>query len=184
MTSYPEPMVARVTGVSREVVATTRKAALVKLEDWTLVDSVVCFTAPGLKKLLSSLGLAEDAFAWEGAPAAPGDRSATPPSAPSDPEKNSSVPAAVSPAGAVAARVEAAAAEVAARAAVDLTVTKISRNPTIVHASPGPGAEDVLVRVRTNVNFTAGMPITARAPAVGSQLYHFEGNCPRWKGRY
>lgn len=184
MTSYPEPMVARVTGVSRETLAKTRKADLLKGEDWTLADSVVCYTPPGLKKLLSSLGLGDTAFAWESPATATSDRSATPPSATSDPKKISSVPVAVSAAGAVAARVEAAAADVAARPIVELTVTKISRNPSIVHATEGEGRADVLVRVRTNANFTPGMRLPARAPAPGSLLYHFEGNCPRWKGRF
>lgn len=190
MTLYPEPLVARNTGVSREKVAEARRAALVKGDDWQLENSVVCYTAPGLKKLLDSLGLADAPLAWPDASSAARDPSATPPSSAPDqasvPAEKSSI--ALAPA-AVAARVSAAGAVSAARAFVDLVVVSLSRNPTIVHARrvadacPDPRAY-VLVRVRTNANFVSGMKLKARAPAPGSTLYYYEGQCPRWKGRY
>ncbi len=176
MSAFPEPMVARVTGVHRETLAVARRTSLAKGADWTLENSVVCYTPPGLKKLLSALGLGGETFVWESAATGTGDRSATPPDSRPDVKKNLA-------GGAVGAGVAAAGEAVEARAMVELTVTTISRNPSILHAQD-EAKRSVLVRVRTNVNFTAGMPIKARAPAPGSTLYHFEGNCPRWKGRY
>lgn len=176
--TYPEPLVARTTGVNRETVAAARKSILEKGTDWTLENSVVCYSADGLKKLLRTLGLAEAPFVWPDAGNATGDPAATPLRFTSVPQKIS-----VS-AGAVAARVAAAGVTAAARPLVDLRVTTLSRNPSIVHASADGGRTLVLVRVRTNVNFTAGMLIRARAPGPGGTLYHFEGQCPRWKGRY
>lgn len=200
MTLYPEPLVARTTGVSREKVAEARRSALVKGDDWQLENSVVCYTAPGLKKLLGSLGLADAPLAWPDASSAPRDPSATPPSGTPDgsaaPAEKSAI--ALAPA-AVAARVSAAGAVSAARPLVELLVVSLSRNPTIVHARRAearpvdiqdaepraePRAELLLVRVRTNANFVVGMRLKARAPAPGATLYHFEGQCPRWKGRY
>ncbi len=175
MNAFPEPMVARVTGVHRETLAQARRLSLAKGNDWTLENSVVCYTPAGLKKLISAVGLGGETFVWETAPTGTGDPVATPPRASPDSKK---IPAA----GTVAAGVAAAGVAVAAREVVALKITSVSRNPSIVHATDGKTA--VLVRVRTNENFTAGMPIKARAPAAGSTLYHFEGNCPRWKGRY
>jgi hypothetical protein len=164
---YPEPLVARTTGVNRETVAATRKAALAKGTDWTLENSVVCYTAPGLEKLISALGLAETAFVWPAAPTATGDRSATPPRAESGPEKFAAQCAGEPP-----------------RPLAELRVVALSRNPAILQATPDGGATTVCVRVRSNANFLPGMPLRARAPAPGASLYHFEGQCPRWKGRY
>lgn len=178
MNSFPEPMVARVTGCSRETLVGVRRTFMEKDTHWTLENSVVCYTPAGLKKLLEATGLGNEAFAWEAAPTGKGDPSATPLRSASDVKK-------ISPGGpvrAVAAGVAAAGAAVAARPLVALRVTAISRNPAIVHATDGQATH--LVRVRTNENFTVGMPIKARAPAAGSTLYYYEGNCPRWKGRY
>lgn len=179
MNLYPEPLVARVTGVNRHVLAAARRMHLQKGDDWTLENSVTCYLPSGLKKLLAALGLSDAALAWPDAPTATDDRSATPPDVTPDPEKNPVPPAP----SAVATRVDAVGAGDSARPLVDLKVTAISRNPSIVHAA-ATGRPAVLVRVRTNMNFVVGMPIRARAPAPGGTLYFFEGQCPRWKGRY
>jgi hypothetical protein len=165
--NFPEPLVARSTGVNRERVAAARKASLVKGDDWTLENSVVCYSAEGLKKLLGALGLAEGAFAWPRAACEGGDPKATPLRGEPDVKKS----------------VEVVAAAEAARPVVDLKVAALSRNPTIIEAV-GPDARRVSVRVRSNVNFLPGMALKAREPAPGASLYHFEGQCPRWKGRY
>lgn len=184
MISYPEPLVARVTNVNRATLASTRRAKLEKGTDWTLENSVTCYTATGLKKLLGALGLADAPLVWPDPATATRDPSATPPSAASEPEaapaKNSSI--ALAPV-AVAARVAEAGAVSAARPVAELIVAEISRNPTVLRARLEDGRL-VLVRVRSNANFTPGMRLKARAPGPGGTLYSFEGQCPRWKGRF
>lgn len=84
----------------------------------------------------------------------------------------------------VEARVEDLAHQEQARPLVVLRVRKIPLNPHLILARLEGGTTDVRVRVKTNVNFIPGMPIRARAPAAGSDVYSHEGHCPRRRGHY
>ncbi len=65
MTTYPETLVARVTGIDKRTVAKARKAhALAKPADWLTENSCVVYTGDGLKKICAVLGV--DAAALRG----------------------------------------------------------------------------------------------------------------------
>jgi hypothetical protein len=62
-----------------------------------------------------------------------------------------------------------------------LSVSRLVRNNRILLATTA-GGETVRVRVRDSKNFIEGMELRARH--AGGDLYHHEGRCPRWKGRW
>jgi hypothetical protein len=193
--TYGEPMVARVIGVQKARLVGVRKAKLTRGADWDLDKAVVVYTECGLQKILVELGLADKAFAWPAAESE-GQHGSTPDEAGIEATDGSAlaVESPISPEKIVV--IAAAAAQAVgvecvrvvsieeARPLVDLVVTSISRNPTIVYAQLLDGSDQVEVKVATNVNFIPGQALQARAPAAGASLYYFEGRCPRWKGRY
>jgi hypothetical protein len=162
---YPEPMVARVTGLSRTILKRARGKGLEKGTDWLLVKSVVTYPAGGLKKLLASAGVDSAALAWPIPPGAPLDSPAVDGGAALD-------------ATGVAAAIE----ELVQPEWVEIVVERVVPNPTILFARHG--AETVRVRVRSNENFVQGMKIKARPPEDEGGLWWLVGNCPRWKGRF
>jgi hypothetical protein len=64
MTLYAEPLVARATGVKKARLAELRHVSLEKGPDWTLQNSVVCYTEGGLGKLLRAAGVDSAAVQW------------------------------------------------------------------------------------------------------------------------
>jgi len=179
---YPEPMVARVTGVARVAIKRARAASLEKGPDWSLVDSVVTYGPDGLKKLLSALGLRADDLAWPVPPGPPRGGFEAGPLAAATREGSGDAVHGASPATVVAEAVAEAAAVETARALVELVVLKNVFNPGLLIARHG--ATEVRVRVRSNVNFRPGMVLRARAPIQAGGLWHMEGNCPRRPGHY
>jgi len=180
MTTYPEPMVARVIGIPKTRIAKLRKETLTRPGDWDLIKHVVHYQKEGLEKLLEGLGLDAEVFGW----AEPGEAKAkaapkaepaeATPAAPNEapaPEKN------FTGADAVAKQVEA-----ADRPMIELTVAKLSRNPLVLHATT-PGGAEVLVKVKVNRNFRAGMKLKAKEPKRPGVWFHV-GNCPRRPGHY
>lgn len=183
MTAYPEPLVARVTGVNRSDLADTRRKSLTKDVDWRLVNAVVTYTPDGLKKLLSAAGIDLAALVWPepGATENAGARALDPAAAVPDPAQRSvSSSPVLEPAAVVSAACETA----NGGALVELTVTAVLRNPTILRAVVGEDPKPLTVRVRDNRNFLPGMKLKARSAGPGSDLYHMVGHCPRWRGRY
>ena len=180
---YPEPMVARVTGIKRPALKRARMSALEKGPDWWLAESVVTYGEDGLKKLLVALGLDAADLAWEEplAVSSPLPESESAASADADPTQAAPC-GPVEPLEPVVEKI--AAAVPVARALLDLTVRKVAWNPTIVMAWHEAEAREVRVRVRNNVNFRPGMVLRARAPEQADGLWCMEGNCPRWPGRY
>lgn len=69
---------------------------------------------------------------------------------------------------------------------VDLVVTGLCPNKRFLKARPAVGQRDVMVRVKSNVNFRAKMKIKARQPAESAEqsFYELEGRCPRYPGRW
>ena len=228
MTTYAEPMVARVSGVKKALLVKTRKAALLRETDWVLDGAVVAYTPAGLKKILDLLGVDGAALAWPtaGAPdtpqteeeareeAADGGAEAsqpiveTPTPTPAEPA-DESAPADLAlgaeaflrlsqahadknpgerrpdAAAVIAAGIALQQAALDAREVQTLTITRISRNPILVHARLEGDPVERTIRVRTNINFLPRMTITARPPAAGGAPVWFHvGNCPRWRGRY
>jgi hypothetical protein len=218
-------MTARVCGLAKTILVAARKKHLEKGTDWQVVDSVVCYTPPGLKKILVSLGLDGEALDWaagagggENPPAVTEPREqgtagageacvedkiidfATEPDAePADLSLVADAFLKVSQAHAaeksaerrpdaaavVAAGIALQQAALASRELQTLTITRLSRNPMLVHARGQDGGAEVTVRVKTNINFLPAMTLTARPPAAGAAPVWFHvGNCPRWRGRY
>lgn len=175
----PEPLVARVIGIKKHRLVTTRKQHLAKTTDWLPERNVVCYTPSGLKKLLGVLGLSEAAFTW---PAA-GECSGTWADDEAAPEAPGGAGGAVLsvllalPAPGTTAR------DYAASRIEELTVRRIFGNPSLLEATRANG-EAVRVRVQSNAKFITGMKLKARAPSDGPQLWYLVGHCPRWKGRY
>lgn len=160
---YPEPMVARTVGLSRSRLKQLRQAHLGE-DDWALVNSVVTYSAQALEKMLASAGLRAGDFRWPTPPGRPG--------------------VAAGESGGTAAAGDPAAQAVSVPPLCELRVVNLCGNPILVFAE-GPGAEGVVrVRVRSNVNFMRGMLLKARAPQSPGGLWHHEGACPRFKGRY
>jgi hypothetical protein len=200
MTSHPETLVARVVGVKKKRLAALRAESLTRGTDWDFADPTVgvTYSETGLKKLLASLGLDAAAFRWPQEPGAPAPVSAPAPAgigaslatggASAEPQFPPGAPPAVNipwePAAAVGAQVGQLAQAEAARGTVPLRVTKVALNPHILFARPAAGGDEVRVRVRTNKNFTIGMPLRARLPAPGVEVYSLEGHCPRRRGHY
>ena len=180
MSTYSEPMVARVIGVNKSRVASMRKFKLSRPADWELENAVVVYTEAGLKNLLAALGLRAGDFAW---PA---------PEASDTPqvqfvariEAIDGAEQATESTGAMLEKIHEGVARLeavdAARPVVKLTVTRISRNQTILYAATVEGGE-VPVKVSSNVNFVPEMTIEARPYG---HVYFFEGRCPRCKGRF
>lgn len=190
MTSFPEPLVARVVGIQKARIASIRRSKLSRDADWQLEKSVVAYTSGGLDRLLAELGLSGRVYTWPeqsgGECPAGADAPQIEASAGQGEALETEIPPekiAVITAAALAAGVERVLEIRAANELVHLTVTRISRNPSIVYAVGDAGAE-VSVRVASNVNFLAGMGLTARPPSAGSTLYYLEGRCPRWRGRW
>lgn len=179
LTTFPEPMVARVAGVKKAVLAALRREHLVKDTDWQLAGAVVHYTQSGLERVLRHAGIDAKAFSW------PMDLKPGVPSTDSDsgdaPEATAPKPDAA--AQAVSDEIERVADAVAARALAQLFVRSVPKNPKILFCSLASG-EVVPVRVRENKNFRAGMFLKAREPGPGSTAYNHEGNCPRFPGRY
>ncbi|MFA6959918.1 MAG: hypothetical protein WC205_04105 [Opitutaceae bacterium] len=206
---YSEPLVARVTGLSKSLIVGKRKASLVKGADWDVDRNTVCYTEAGLKKLLGALGLSGAVLAWpaegegqvggsdeepEGeASDGAGEAVAQPPQPGPVVEKLAVGPTCPPPAvGLPGVLIEEATADTVAKAVakiqdadlVELTVKKISFNPTILHAAGADGVV-VTVRVTSNANFLPGMKLKARPPVKGAvQVYSMVGHCPRWRGRF
>lgn len=184
MTAYPEPLVARVTGIGRPRLKKARLANLTKGPDWWLAESTVTYGTDGLKKLLLALGLNAADLAWPEPP--------TPPDVPPEPDRPASAALDPTAESAEADSATVAVAEVvvekivaeAAPALRELVVRKIAWNPSIVMAWDAATEREVRVRVRSNVNFRPGMVLRARAPEQADGLWFMEGNCPRWPGRY
>jgi hypothetical protein len=160
---YPEPMVARTVGLSRSQLKALRDENLTREVDWVLVNAVVTYSPAGLEKLLRAAGLDAGDFAWPGREAMP-------------------APALVAEEGAALAG-DPVAATPAVPPLVELRVRNVCGNPILVFAAT-PEGEVVKVRVRTNTNFLPGMPIRARAPQSPGGLWHHEGACPRFRGKY
>lgn len=174
---YPEPMVARVVGLRRGQLKALRDGSLVKGEDWGLINSVVTYSATGVKKLLSAAGLENGDFRWPDPPGVPGMGSA---------ETGGTVEAGdpVGDAPEVAVVVPAETVVTAGPRVVGLRVRKLCRNPTILYAEEAEGGPELTVRVRTNENFLPGMLVQAQEPTTPGGIWHMIGACPRWKGRY
>ena len=66
---------------------------------------------------------------------------------------------------------------------VELEVMRVYPNPRLLLAKDAAG-ELALVAVPKNKNFRPRMKIKARPPANGNTLYHLEGRCPRFPGRW
>lgn len=71
MRTYPEPLVARVTGLKKRRLVAVRRASLVRGDDWQIERNVVHYTPAGLEKLLAALGLASATLVWPEASATP-----------------------------------------------------------------------------------------------------------------
>jgi hypothetical protein len=170
---YPEPMVARVVGLRRGQLKALRDGSLVKGDDWGLINSVVTYSATGVKKLLSAAGLENGDFRWPDPPGVPGMGSA---------ETGGTVEAG-DPVG-EALEVAAEVVVTAGPRVVGLRVRKLCRNPTILYAEEAEGGPELTVRVRTNGNFLPGMLVQAQEPTTPGGIWHMIGACPRWKGRY
>lgn len=195
---YSEPLVARVTGLSKSLIVGKRKASLVKGADWDVDRNTVCYTEAGLKKLLGALGLSGAVLAWPaegegqeggaaeepagGASDCAGEAVEQPTEVELTDEKLAVLAAgAIEPAADSVAK---AVAEIQDADLVELTVKKISHNPTILHAAGADGVV-VAVRVVSNANFLPGMKLKARPPVKGSMpVYSMVGHCPRWRGRF
>ncbi len=182
MNAYPEPLVARVTGVNRSDLADTRRRALTKDVDWRLVNAVVTYSPAGLEKLLSAAGIDLAALTWPEPSGAQngGAHALNPTAAAPDPAQSSIAPPATEPLAVVTAACE----NVSAGALLELTVTEVLRNPTIVRATAPGDVKQLTVRVRDNRNFLPGMKLKARATGSRDEIFHMVGHCPRWRGRY
>lgn len=190
MNSYPEPFIARVAGVKRSRLAELRHTELSKGTDWTLENSVVCYTAVGLEKLLRAAGIDGAALQWP--PIADGGEMSAPPVAravdpsvpPGDPAGSPIDPFEKIAPGAVMAACVQAMPTADPSAPVEIEVLRLARNPRILFATRKDDGREILVRVATNANFVRGMLLKARPPATGAGVYSFEGRCPRWKGHW
>lgn len=66
---------------------------------------------------------------------------------------------------------------------VQLTVSRLMRNPRLLLAlTPPPAQKAVTVRVRQNINFRPHMTLQARLTSNG--MYEIIGHCPRFPGRH
>lgn len=87
--TYSEPLVARVTGINKKVIAQRRRHTCLKKVDWMLLGGVVHFTDNGLKKICRELSLDAAAFEWPAEappkPAAPTAGQSPPPPQPNPP---------------------------------------------------------------------------------------------------
>lgn len=179
MRTYPEPMVSRVIGVAKPRLAVHRKLRLTREEDWVLDNAVVAYTEAGLKKMLEVLGLSGAVFDWPSSgsggnpPAAFAARIEAIDGAGGAVETSSMLEK-------IHESVERLEAADDARPRVKLTVSRVSRNPTIVYGVTLEG-EEVPVKVANNVNFIPEMVLEARPEG---NVYYFEGRCPRWRGRW
>jgi hypothetical protein len=176
MNTYPETLVARVTGIRKRTLAHTRRTRLYPETDWVLLNSVVHYTPAGLTTLLTHHQLDANTLTWPAAPL-PEDL------AENTPETTNPMPT-TEPPLTPAEKIAADARAVEARPIYTLRVAELSRNPTLIYATRADTSERVTVRVRTNQNFLPGMPIHARHPANPTDPWRMEGNCPRWRGRY
>lgn len=201
MRTYSEPLVARVTGIPKRVIATHRRRLCAKRVDWQVVGAVVHYTEAGLKKICGALGLDAAALTWPAeaptseppagvAETAPGAEKSTPGPVPSPGGLLGKIasavglgrPAAEAPAG--AARVVGAAVAQAEREApqpIAVTVTAISPNPTIVIGRAAGIDGLVSVKVRSNRNFIPGLVVRA-TPINGHRYFAQVGRPPRWRG--
>lgn len=86
MSTYAEPMVARVTGIPKRTLVEQRQASCEKGPDWLLMNGVVHYTEAGLAKICAKLRLDQAGLRWpeETVPAPAG---APGPTSPSEPEK-------------------------------------------------------------------------------------------------
>lgn len=179
MNSFPEPLVARVTGLNRTVLAKARRGTLTKDQEWLLVGSVVHYTPGGLKKMLAAVGIDVAALVW---PEPSGtdletERALDPAASPID-------PAELREGQDEAAVVTAACETAAAIELVEIFVSSVPRNPRILYGIPAGGTAAVVVRVKDNTNFRPAMKLKAHPPAAGATVWHMVGHCPRWPGRY
>lgn len=71
MRTYPEPLVARVTGLKKRRIVGVRKASLTRGDDWQIERNVVHYTPAGIEKLLVALGLTSAGLVWPAETAAP-----------------------------------------------------------------------------------------------------------------
>lgn len=193
LTGYPEPMVARVAGVPKGRLVEIRKGQLTRDVDWELRGAVVHYTKPGLERLLPLAGIDIAAFVWpmdlrQGIrPPSPTSASQGEATAPQPEAMPRTVPAApptparplVARPGAaqiVAEKVAEKIADLQARPLVQVMVHALSRNPGILYAALPSGVR-VMVRVRRNLHFRAGMCLDAR-PSRTDGLYFHVGRCP------
>lgn len=65
-----------------------------------------------------------------------------------------------------------------------LVVTRGARNARILMAKKKEGGAEVRVRVRSNVNFMAGMEIRATPHPEYDDFFDLVGRCPRQRGRW
>lgn len=192
MTSYPEPMVARATGVAKRVLAATRQARLTKGVDWALSSkAVVEYTPEGLEKICAALRLDAALVRAMPAEAAPQAQFACRP--PVVPERAAGgdacgIEASAGGGGAVEAEIPRAAvvvAEVVQKlpeppAPEWLEVTRTVINPQIVMARVRGAGPEVAVRVRSFLTWLPGCWMQARR--AGAALFIHEGRAPRWRG--
>ena len=192
MDSYPEPMVARATGVAKRVLAATRQARLTKGADWTLSSkAVVEYTPEGLEKICAALRL--DAALVRGAPAdaVPQAQFACRPPVVAERAVGldaCGIEATACGGGAVEAMVAEVAEVVAVAveklpeppAAEWLEVTRTVINPQIVMARVEGEGPEVAVRVRSYLTWLPGCWMQARR--AGAALFIHEGRAPRWRG--
>lgn len=192
MDSYPEPMVARATGVAKRVLAAARQAKLTKGLDWALSSkAVVEYTPDGLEKICAALRL--DAALVRGAPAevpAQAQFAARPPVVAERAAGMDAcgIEASACGGGAVEAELSSVVAVVAV--AVEklpeppapewLEVTRTVINPQVVMARVSGAGPEVAVRVRSFLTWLPGCWMQARR--AGAALYIHEGRAPRWRG--
>lgn len=196
MTSYPEPMVARATGVAKRELAATRQARLTKGSDWVLSSkAVVEYTPAGLEKICAALRL--DAALVRGGPAETVPQAQFACRPPVVAERAAGldacgIEASSCPGGAVGVELPQAAmvvAEMVSKVVEKLPgppplewleVTRTVINPQLVMARVGGAGPEVAVRVRSHLTWLPGCWMQARRAGVA--LFIHEGRAPRWRG--
>jgi hypothetical protein len=199
---FTEPLVARVSGVKKSVLAHARRTRLVQGEvatatavegrDWFLDErQQVIYSRAGLAKLLTGLGIDFASLDWTSAASAKSPVKATSerienkapiptggatetPTMPTNPRIEASV-------GAPAPEKSAALSDSLEKFA-DLTVLRVTGPHRLT--ARGPGGVNVALSVQRSENFIRGMVVPGCRRSGESGLWTFTGRLPRRRGKW
>lgn len=194
---FTEPLVARVTGVKKSVLAHARRSRLTGADspetgDWHLDKQVVTYSRPGLLKLLTGLGIEFAALDWSGGviePSAPkksagqataggGEAAARPLQQDDDnPPTTTGLKPDVAAVPPKSPTLPAPSEKIA-----DLTVLRVTGPHRLTARTPA--GERVALSVQTSENFIRGMVAPGCRRSGDNSLWTFTGRLPRRKGKW